>query len=312
MFKILGTFCAILCFLFHSLFSRSNLENHIICLHKGYDLFQIIHEDRSFNNSFAFFLLENIYYLKKKVFAGEYEINKNDSVISFIIKLFEAKRFVRKITIPEGYTVKMIIEKLNDNSFLLGKIEHVPEEGSLMTDTYFFYYPETRQNLLSRMKQEMNKFLAQIKNLTNLNNNQIIILASIIEKESGNYNEHKLISSVFHNRLAIKMRLQTDPTVIYALSDKYGKINRTLQKGDLHFESDYNTYRHAGLPPGAICCPSRHAIEAAAAPSNTNFLYFVAESQINHLFAKNYQEHLKNIKIVKSAKNLNKKNTTKY
>ena len=209
----------------------------------------------------------------------------------------------RKITIPEGYTVKQILEKLNENQMLFGDLDEAIPEGTLFPDTYFYSFGDTKKSIIQKMQKQMQviktKFLSQ--NKTSMSLDEIIILASIIEKESGNRNEYPLISSVFHNRLAIKMRLQSDPTVIYAITDGYGKMNRKLTRSDLWFMSPYNTYRNAGLPPSPICCPGEKAIKAALSPDKTEYYYFVANKEHTaHTFSKEYGEHVLAIKRLRS------------
>jgi UPF0755 protein len=213
--------------------------------------------------------------------------------------MLEGNRVTRKITIPEGYTVKMIVEMLQNNTLLLEEIKTLPAEGSLMPDTYFYYFGDSKQSVISKMQNQMTKTLSKLSkaNKTNIAMNDIIILASIIEKEAATANEFPIISSVFHNRLAKKMRLQSDPTIIYAMSNGYGKIDRNLTRKDLWLESKYNTYRNPGFPPTAICCPGEKAIIAAMNPAKTNYLYFVLQKDgKRHLFTADYKVHLKNIK----------------
>lgn len=247
------------------------------------------------DNSFRFpvpFLL-----IKNRVFTGEYQINRNETIFSIIQKMLKKNRVIRKFTIPEGYTVKRIVEKLNDNKLLFGEITEFPIEASVMPDTYFYSFGNTKTYILNQMSNEMNKIIKNIEELnkTTLSPKEILILASIIEKETGNIKEMPIISSVYHNRLKINMRLQSDPTVIYAISNGYGKMDRKLTRKDLFFKSPYNTYRNAGLPPAPICCPGKKAILAAMFPKQTEYLYFVAnKDKTAHLFARNFKDHLKN------------------
>jgi len=303
MFKFLAIFSSICGFVIYILFFQtSSIETHSILFKKGDNLYEVVRNDGSFGSAPAFFLVENMQKLKSKIDTGEYIIPKGDSAFSLIMRMFSGKSAIRKITFPEGYTVKMIVEKLNQNSLFQGEIKELPKEGSIMPDTYFYKFNDTRDSLINKMKQNMEKVKIELKedNKTKLSIEQAIILASIIEKESGNQDELGLISSVFHNRLAINMRLQSDPTIIYDLSDKYGRIDRKLTRNDLFFESKYNTYRKNGIPPTPICCPGKKAIQAALNPPKTDFLYFVADgSEKKHRFSKNYGDHLGNVKLYK-------------
>ncbi len=277
---------------FSLLFQQSHRSNHSLFYTKGFnDLYDAIKSDNSFVFPLPFLLIKN------RVFTGEYEINRNETILSVIQKMLKGHRVIRKLTIPEGYTIKRVVEKLNSNKLLFGKITKVPTEASVMPNTYFYTFGNTKSYILSKMTNEMKKTIDKIttENKTSLTTKKILILASIIEKETGNLEEMPVISSVYHNRLKINMRLQSDPTVIYAISDGYGKIDRKLTRKDLFFKSPYNTYRNLGLPPESICCPGKDAIHAAMFPAKTNYLYFVAnKDKTAHLFAENFKEHLKN------------------
>lgn len=272
-------------------FQRSIKPDHSLFYIKGEDFYQIIKSDGSFRFPAPFFLIKN------RVFTGEYQINQNETIFSIFQKILKGSKVIRKFTIPEGYTVKKIIEILNNNKLIFEEITEIPAEASVMPDTYFYSFGNTKRYVLNQMSNEMNKTIKNIacKNKTSLSIKEILILASIIEKETGNIEEMPIISSVYHNRLKINMRLQSDPTVIYAISNGYGKMDRKLTRKDLFFKSPYNTYRNVGLPPGPICCPSKNAIFAAMFPKQTEYLYFVVNKERTaHLFAKNFKDHLKN------------------
>lgn len=274
-----------------ALFQQSNKPDHSLFYIKGNDFYQLMKSDDSFVFPIPFWVIKN------KVSTGEYPINYNETLLAVIQKMLKGTRVIRKITIPEGYTVKRIVEKLNNNRLLFGKITKIPTEASLMPNTYFYTFGNAKEHIINQMANEMKKITSEIEreNKTSLSTKEILILASIIEKETGNIEEMPMISSVYHNRLKINMRMQSDPTVIYAISDYYGKIDRKLTRKDLFFKSPYNTYRNAGLPPEAICCPGKNAIYAAMFPKQTDYLYFVANKEKTaHLFAKNFKEHLKN------------------
>jgi UPF0755 protein len=288
-------------FLFHGNFR----EYHSIFYIKNENLYEAVKKEEDFAFSFIFFLIENIPILKQRISTGEYEVNNGDSVFMIVKKMFRRERVKRKITFPEGLTVQMIIEIINNNPLLFGTISNIPDEASLMPDTYFYYFGDSKNTIVSKMKNQMRKILVELQtqNGTNLTIKEIVTLASIIEKETSIDEERRLISSVFHNRLAKKMRLQSDPTVVYAMSNGYGRIEGKLTRKDLWFESPYNTYRHGGLPPGAICCPGKDSIIAAILPAKTNYLYFVANSSNDgHIFTDDYDTHLKNVHSIKRNK----------
>jgi len=300
--RFLAFLFAIVVLLFFILFSESKKETHSLFYITGNNLYEVMRMDGSFGSAPAFFLAEKIPQIKNRIVTGEYEIKKGDKAISVIQKMINGKRITRKLTIPEGYTVKMILENLNANDLLFGELpENVPE-ASLAPNTYFYHYGDSKVSILRKMHAQMNRIRTKLSlsNKTKLSLDEILVLASIIEKESGNRDELRLISSVFHNRLAVKMRLQSDPTVIYAITDGYGKMDRKLTRQDLWFKSPYNTYRNAGLPPSPICCPGENAILAAMNPETTEYLYFVAtKDHKSHTFSKDYKNHLHEVKKAK-------------
>ena len=304
MLKRLSFFFAIILIASSSVFFiESKQETHSIFYLQSDDIYETLQNDKSFGTAIGFYVIEKVPPLKRKVTTGEYEIRKGESVISVITKMLTGHKIKRKITIPEGYTVKQILEKLKENQMLFGDLDEAIPEGTLFPDTYFYSFGDTKKSIIQKMQKQMQviktKFLSQ--NKTSMSLDEIIILASIIEKESGNRNEYPLISSVFHNRLAIKMRLQSDPTVIYAITDGYGKMNRKLTRSDLWFMSPYNTYRNEGLPPSPICCPGEKAIKAALSPDKTEYYYFVANKEHTaHTFSKEYGEHVLAIKRLRS------------
>lgn len=277
-----------------SLLQQSTFPEHSLFYIKGNDICNCMRID----GAFAF--PEPFYLIKNRVSTGEYQIKQGETILSVMTKMLNGERVIRKITIPEGYTVRQVVEKLNENNLLFEKIVNIPAEASIMPNTYFYTFGNSRSSVLMKMSKEMEKLSKKIDELnkTSLSTYEILILASIIEKETANTEEMPTISSVYHNRLKINMRLQSDPTVIYAISNGYGKLDHKLTKNDLFFKSPYNTYRNLGFPPTPICCPGENAIMAAMFPAKTDYLYFVANKQkTGHLFAKTFKEHLKNKRL---------------
>lgn len=230
--------------------------------------------------------------------AGEYEIEKGASMREVINKLIEGKSVLYSVTIPEGLTSQQIVEKLRDETMLTGEITEIPAEGRLLPDTYSFTKNSNRQEVLARMAKAQDKLVTRLwqqrkPDLPIKSIEEALILASIVEKETGRADERDRVAAVFVNRLRKGMRLQSDPTIIYGLVGGAGKLDRPITKTDIQSETAYNTYQIKGLPPGPICNPGRAAIAAVLQPSETDDLYFVADGTGGHTFSKTLKEHNK-------------------
>lgn len=275
-------------------FRISNNPDHIVFISNADSLDKQL--SKSFGYNLLFLIVDKIPSLKNKISTGEYIIKQNETSYEFLLKLINNNSVTYKITFPEGWTVYKIIDKINANKVLRGTIEKIPLEGSLMPDTYYYKFGHTKQHLLHRMADNMNqtKKKLEILNRTDLNMKDIIILASLIEQETKLDSERPIISSVYHNRLKKKMRLQCDPTVLYAvIKESNGKISK-LTKEAFKINSPYNTYKYSGLPPTPICCPSKSSIIAAMNPVETNYLFFVYDSSKNTTyFSETFQQHIK-------------------
>lgn len=295
-------FFVVVAFLAISFFERSNKSPHSVVVSDISSISDIMSRDQSFRWVFIFKIIEKIPFFLRNCHNGEYIINPKDTVVDFLMKIIKNQSVIRKITIPEGYTVKRILEVLNENEYLIGAIEDIPEEGTLMPDTYFYKYGDSRSSIISKMKNEMHKFIKTIINSNNIKFSEceIITLASIIEKETCSDDEKPIIASVFENRLRQNMRLQSDPTVIYNLSDGYGKLGRHLTKSDLKVKMPHNTYTNNGIPPSPICCPGRKSLLAVINHEKTDYLYFVADGTNKfHRFSATFDLHKENISLRK-------------
>ena len=234
---------------------------------------------------------------KSGIRAGEYEIKKQASMRQVLDTLVEGRSILQKFTAPEGLTSLQIAERLRADNNLTGDIVQVPPEGTLLPDTYRFSRGLARQDLLDRMAAEHQKLLAQLwekrqKDLPVQTPEQALVLASIIEKETGRPDERDRVAAVFVNRLRKNMRLQSDPTIVYGLVGGQGPLGRGITRGDIDSKTPYNTYQIDGLPPGPICNPGRSAIEATLNPAKTNDLFFVADgSSGGHIFTTNLKDH---------------------
>jgi UPF0755 protein len=250
----------------------------------------------------------------RRLQAGEYRFDQPVSARQVADKIARGEVYVRPITFPEGLTVKQMAALYESKGFgpakdfldaaangaLVAAID--PEardlEGYLFPDTYKLPRRATAAQLVARMVQTFMKALtpelidaAAARQLTV---RQLVTLASIVEKETGNKHERPLVAAVYANRLRIGMPLQCDPTVIYAL-DRLGRYTGNLTRDDLQLDSRYNTYRYPGLPPGPIASPGRASLQAAAHPADATYLYFVSRNDGSHAFATTLEEHNRNV-----------------
>jgi UPF0755 protein len=232
--------------------------------------------------------------------AGEYEIPAQASAHAIVNLLASGKTYVRRLTVPEGLTVAETLEIVAAAEGLTGLIAQQPGEGELLPETYYYSYGDGRGAVVARMITAMQRTLAELwerraPDLPFATPREALILASIVEKETGQDSERARVAGVFINRLRLGMRLESDPTVVYALSRGGVPLNRPLVRKDLEVDDPYNTYRNAGLPPGPIANPGRAALAAVLSPMATDELYFVADGAGGHRFARSYPEHLNNV-----------------
>ncbi len=233
--------------------------------------------------------------------AGEYLVPAHASMESIMDAMTSGKSILYSVTLPEGLTSQQIVDRLNADDTLVGDITDVPPEGSLLPDTYKFTRGDTRQNIINRMRRERDRVLTDVWNrridtLPVKSPEELVVLASIVEKETAISDERSRVASVFINRLNRKMRLQSDPTALYGIFGGKGKPpDRPVTRADLDQLNVYNTYQIDGLPPGPIANPGRASLEAVANPSRTEDLYFVADGTGGHAFAETYDEHRKNV-----------------
>jgi UPF0755 protein len=237
--------------------------------------------------------------------AGEYLFPKHASVKDVIDTIVEGKVVQHQITVPEGLTSEQIVARLLESEILSGNIKDVPKEGSLLPDSYHFNRGFTREQMIQRMRQAQERLVREVWDRRNPDlpvktPEQLIILASIIEKETSKPEERTRIAAVMANRLKQKMKLQSDPTIIYGLVFGKGALGHPLTKSEIAQPTPYNTYIIDGLPPGPIANPGRASIEAAANPARTKELYFVADGTGGHAFAETYDQHLKNVARLRS------------
>ncbi len=253
------------------------------------------------NHALAFKIIARFSGLSQKLRAGEYKFEPNISLWNVMQKIANGDVFYRKITLPEGLTNVEISKILNENPYLSGQIVLDDIQGSILPETYTFPYGTERKKIILEAQADMQKTLDDAwnnrdENLPVKNKKELLVLASIIEKETGVPEERPLVASVFVNRLKKGMKLQTDPTVIFALTQGKAELGRSLKRKDLQIDSPYNTYKYYGLPPTPICNPGKDSIWAAAKPAKTDYLFFVATGDGGHNFSKSLSEHNKNVK----------------
>ena len=234
--------------------------------------------------------------------AGEYEFPPGVSMREALEIITEGRSVQHRLTFPEGWSSEQIVRRLLDDTILTGKIAAIPEDGALLPETYSYSRgTTTREQILDQMKKAQERRLADIwahraDGLPLATPRDLVILASIVEKETSKADERPRVAAVFINRLKRGMRLETDPTVLYGIyGGKAWLEGRTITRADLASPNPYNTYRIQGLPPGPICNPGRAAMEAVANPSRTNELFFVADGTGGHAFAETFEEHNRNV-----------------
>ena len=231
---------------------------------------------------------------------GEYAFQKNASLRDVIGTMVEGKVVQHALTIPEGLTSEQIVARLTDNDIFAGSVREIPREGTLLPETYKFPRGTTREQVIQRMQAAQKRLVAEIwdhrsPDVPLRSPEQLVTLASIVEKETGRADERSRVAAVFVNRLRQKIKLQSDPTIIYGLVGGKGTLGRPIKRSEIAQPSPYNTYVIDGLPPGPISNPGRASLEAAANPARTRDLYFVADGTGGHAFTETYDQHQKNV-----------------
>jgi len=241
---------------------------------------------------------------------GEYQFSKHASIADVVDTIIEGKVVQHAFTVPEGLTSEQIVARLLESTALTGQIKEIPREGTLLPETYRFTRGMTREQIIQRMQQAHRRVLQDVwehrmPDLPVKTPEQLVTLASIVEKETGRPDERTRVAAVFVNRLKTKMRLQSDPTIIYGLTGGKGSLGRPIQKNEIEQPTPYNTYVIDGLPPGPIANPGRASLEAAANPARTKEIYFVADGSGGHVFSDNYTEHQKNVARLRGLEHSN-------
>ena len=285
-------------------------KNDILMIEKGNGIWHISHILKNNNNisSQKFFYyscsLQNKVHATKAIQYGEYKINKYESLYSVCKKILNGNVLIHKIVFPEGLSTYQVVQMINNENYLSGDALDYQIEGSLMPSTYFFTKGMTKQDMLQKMIHEMDIFVKNawkgrnkeflnsygIKNIENL-----ITLASIIEKETADPKERNLIAGLYYNRLKINMPLQADPTVQYGVTHGMD-LDRIITRDDYKIKNNYNTYQKYGLPVGPICNPGKDSIVATLNPTMSKYLYFVVKpNSKSHIFAETFRDHQNNV-----------------
>ena len=245
------------------------------------------------------------YYVMARIFgsgdpiqAGEFEIPRGMGGADILDLLQHGRPAQRLVTVTPGMPAIIVSENLAANRYLTGALPPI-EEGSVLPDSYGYQRGETRAALVKRMQSAMTRTLDQLwlqrsTDCPVASKEQAVILASIVEKETGKASERPVVAGVYCNRLKIGMPLQADPTVIYAVT-KGKPLGRRILKSELHSDNGYNTYRRSGLPDGPIANPGKASIEAVLHPAQTRALYFVADGTGGHVFAETLAEQNANV-----------------
>jgi UPF0755 protein len=233
-----------------------------------------------------------------KLKAGEYAIPARASAREVAALIASGRTLVRRVTLVEGHTSAQILAALRAAEGLEGEPAS-PPEGSLLPDTYFYAWGESRARIVERARAAQRELLAElwprrVPDLPLRSPEDALVLASIVERETGHADERARVAAVFVNRLRAGMRLQVDPSVAYGI-DSSGPLGRPLSRADLDNRHPWNTYVHAGLPPTPIAHPGRASIEAVLNPPKTDELYFVADGEGRHVFARTLAEHNRNV-----------------
>jgi peptidoglycan lytic transglycosylase G len=237
--------------------------------------------------------------------AGEYQFAAHASLRDVVATIVDGKVISHQISLPEGLTSEQIVARLLQDDILTGNIKEIPREGSLLPDTYNFTRGISREQIIQRMQAAQQRLVKEVwdrhsPDLPLKTPDQLVVLASLVEKETAKPDERTRVAAVFVNRLKQRMRLQSDPTIIYGLVGGKGTLGRPIMKSEIDQPTPYNTYQIDGLPPGPICNPGRASLEAAANPARTRELYFVADGAGGHVFAENYDQHQKNVARLRS------------
>jgi len=277
---------------------------------------QTLQREGVIRSSAAFLMLQYAEGLKT-LKAGEYKFEDPASALDVWRRLARGDVYARTVVVPEGYNIYDIalaveqaglgpaadfVAVAKGDTFLVRELDPnaVTLEGYLFPDTYEFTRIDTAHDIAAAMVRRFRQEAQKIGLLGNPDMHRIVTMASIVEKETAAPEERPLVAGVYYNRLAKNMLLAADPSVIYAAL-LAGRYRGTIYQSDLQFDSPYNTYKYAGLPPGPIANPGVASLEAALHPAHSDFLYFVSDNNGHHRFARSPEEHARNVASYRRA-----------
>jgi len=306
-FSVITFFYVFLSFAFVAYFNAPNSyhrEDKRFIIDSGMTLREVVerlHQEKIIKSPGAFLYIgQLIKGIDPKVRYGEYFFEKNISYYKILHKMIRGNIFFRKVTIAEGLSSHSALAIITKSAGLIGNPPEKIREGSLLPETYFYSYNDTKQGMVKRMQDSMNKAINELwekrdKNIPIKTKEEAIILASIVEKETSINSERGLVASVFVNRLKKGIKLQSDPTIIYSFTFGDKKLERQIRVSDIQNNSNFNTYNIYGLPPAPICNPGLASIKAVLNPLNSDYIYFVASGRGDHSFSATLQEHNANV-----------------
>jgi UPF0755 protein len=276
-------------------------QDRIVIIPRGYgmrDIAELLVKEGVIDHPWTFVAGVVVLKAREGLKSGEYQFVKHASLQDVVDTITEGKVVQHPFTVPEGHTSEQIVARLMENPVLSGNIKEIPREGTLLPETYKFVRGTPREQVIQRMQQAQARALKEIwdrrtPDLPVASPEQLVVLASIIEKETARADERTRVAAVFVNRLRRKMRLQSDPTIIYGLVGGKGSLGHPITKPERDQPTAYNTYTIEGLPPGPIANPGRASLEAAANPARTRELYFVADGTGGHTFSDSFDQHQK-------------------
>ena len=278
-------------------------EDRVVIIPRGYgmrDIAELLVREGVIEHPWTFVGGVIVLKAREGLKSGEYQFTKRASLQDVVDTIVEGRVVQHPFTVPEGQTSEQIVARLMENPILSGNIQEIPREGTLLPETYKFTRGTLREQIIQRMQQAQRRVLKDIwdrrvPDLPMATPEELVILASIVEKETGRAEERTRVAAVFVNRLRQKMKLQSDPTIIYGLVGGKGSLGHPITRAERDQPTAYNTYTISGLPPGPIANPGRASLEAAANPARTRELFFVADGTGGHTFSDSFEQHQKGV-----------------